>query len=900
MAKNILSCFVAVCASLSAAFVCQGALSVKFGSAMEVEIDGEVQTFAKNSTFTPTAVPCLYKMRPAISPGESTFAVVGDDAAGPRYPTYDDGNWVRVALSGDAQVTLTGYKVSNVYYCDAERGNDTWDGTTDYEHRDEPNKKGPKQSLQAAHDGVASGSADSGYPLVLVAPGVYSNGVTTTYFSGTDYPCNRRLQMRKSMGFVATGGASRTFIVGAPDGSGANGCGPGAVGGVHMTSGAYAFLQGFTITGCYAPASQEKGTQYGTAFFGEAGYSQVLDCVISNNVAPMYPVSYSGTLQRTRIFENRVTSYYLYLYGNFVSCVFARNRFALNGATDIRSSIGQQGSLYFCTVDLTNVDNESGRNRLDRGDGGFYGVLAYGLVDKTTISDAVWHDSLACDNPIFADAAARDYRLGMLSPAIDAASYADGLNDSARRYMTSDVDGRMPVVRDGKVRLGAVWNEPALPVTVVGGDGGGVSVSGGSTGTNIVTSAEQITVTATDAMTRPFVGFEVNGELVATPGHSYSFTPATAAGSVTSVRAVWYVAQSGGNDANDGGAPSRAKATIKAATMLAAPNDVVRVGPGRYGDAEGTQVASSRIGTRVVVPVDVTLESTSGAEKTFIVGASATGDQIDNATYGTGANAVRCVYAKRGSVVRGFTLTGGRGIGVSDSSENALGAAFYSAETRKATMENCIISNNAAWKGTIYRAIVRNCRIFGNMGIADNASGSAAYQCDMYGSIIDRNRGLGVVYDPNAFESCTVGRSNYWMNGDSNPQTLYWYSAADKVIVNCAILGNGRLYFGYGGMLVCTNCVIVESSNNSWGPKIRTEVSSGTVFTNTSGAAVDSATYSPVLGSFVGIDKGNAAAASEAVGDTDIYRTPRILNGALDIGAVEYDWRPAFARELGK
>lgn len=28
--------------------------------------------------------------------------------------------------------------------------------------------------------------------------------------------------------------------------------------------------------------------------------------------------------------------------------------------------------------------------------------------------------------------------------------------------------------------------------------------------------------------------------------------------------------------------------------------------------------------------------------------------------------------------------------------------------------------------------------------------------------------------------------------------------------------------------------------------------------------------------------------------------TPRILNGAIDIGAVEYDWRPKFSEELGR
>lgn len=57
--------------------------------------------------------------------------------------------------------------------------------------------------------------------------------------------------------------------------------------------------------------------------------------------------------------------------------------------------------------------------------------------------------------------------------------------------------------------------------------------------------------------------------------------------------------------------------------------------------------------------------------------------------------------------------------------------------------------------------------------------------------------------------------------------------------------------------------------------------------------------YRPVLGRFAGIDRGGAY-SSEALVYTDLYGTPRILNGAIDIGAVEYDWRPKFAEELGK
>ena len=60
------------------------------------------------------------------------------------------------------------------------------------------------------------------------------------------------------------------------------------------------------------------------------------------------------------------------------------------------------------------------------------------------------------------------------------------------------------------------------------------------------------------------------------------------------------------------------------------------------------------------------------------------------------------------------------------------------------------------------------------------------------------------------------------------------------------------------------------------------------------------AEFRPVFGSFAGIDAGDASVSAAEVGDTDMYKTPRILNGAIDVGAVEYDWRPKFGSEIGR
>ena len=816
-----------------AAFACEaGVLTVKFGTEMEVEIGGEVRKFAKNDTFVPTAIPCIYRMRPVLAEGERTFAIYGNDSIkgnerNCRFPLLGEGNWVRVALdpypAEDRTVELDAIKATGVFHVDAENGNDGWDGSADFENRDEDKGIGPKKSLQAAND-----AATGDFPIVLAAPGTYDTGCATN--GAENARCIRRLATYRNIGFIATAGAERTFIVGAPDPA-ANGSGTDAISGVYMHSlnSFPVFIQGFTITGCYSPcsAANENDVQRGTAFSSSGNIAYCLDCVISNNYARLYPATNYGIIQRTRIFENeayrKITN-----YGVFSACVFAGNRIT-NGDNTENTRAYQDGNFgCFCTYDLRNAREPNGRKRLDSSSSELHSCFVYGLTDPATYNEGRWNDSLYSDAPQFADADGRDYRIGVRSLAQNASSYASGLDGTARSLMTGDVDGRMPVLHDGMMRLGAVWNEPD----------------------------------------------------------------------------VWYVSQTGGNDDNDGKTPDGAKATIKAATDIAFSGDRILVAPGTYGESEGVQPATGKIGARVVVPEDVTIESTGGAENTFIVGAAATGDQIDNEIYGTGTNAVRCVYAEKGAVVRGFTLTGGYTAGIgAESTVECHGAAFLSSETLGASLENCIVSNNVTFAGTIYGAVVRHCRVFGNFGVSDKGSGAAGSYCGWYGTIIDGNRGNGTVRESFVLDGCTVGATNFDLDGAVG-QTMFWYTSEDRSIVNTAILG-GKYYFAGkpSGKLYCTNCYVLAGDNGI--NRIIDESEYPQQMHNTivgkSGAAAQvDAEYRPLPGAVSLIDSGDAAFATESVGDTDMYGVPRILNGRIDIGALEYDWRPAFSAELGK
>ena len=310
-----------------AAFACEaGTLTVKFGTEMDVEIEGEIRRFAKNDTFVPTAIPCIYKMRPVLAEGERVFTIYGNDnikgERNCRFPLLGEGNWVRVAIDPypveDKTVELCAIKATGVFYVDATNGNDEWDGTADYENRNEELKKGPKKSLQAANDAVTSD-----YPIVLAAPGTYNTGCATNEVGGIK--CIRRLIVNKNIGFVATAGSAKTFIEGAPH-SETVGRGADAISGVYMDvpNSGCAFLQGFTMMQCYSSATEMsyKENQYGAGFATKGYRAYCLDCVISNNSAYLYSATYYGMIVRTKIYEN--IAWRKAAYGSvFASCIFA-------------------------------------------------------------------------------------------------------------------------------------------------------------------------------------------------------------------------------------------------------------------------------------------------------------------------------------------------------------------------------------------------------------------------------------------------------------------------------------------------------------------------------------------------------------------------------------------------
>jgi hypothetical protein len=470
-------------------------------------------------------------------------------------------------------------------------------------------------------------------------------------------------------------------------------------------------------------------------------------------------------------------------------------------------------------------------------------------------------------------------------------------------------DGSSLRWRNGTAQAGAYQNEP-LATYEIGGEG--VVVDGGVAGeTVVVTESAEITVTATETASRPFVGFEVNGEVLPADQTSYSFTVDPSVGERVTVRAlygnVWYVDQENGDDSRSGGTPATAKRTISGAITNAVRGDTVMVAPGTYAEEETPQLHTSRIDgdtpkdtvfsvrSRIFVPDGVTLKSSEGPEETVILGQAAENPRDGNA-YGLGPDAIRCVLLDGANArISGFTLAGGH-TDYGASYDDCCGGAVLS---RNAYIENCIISNNVAGRcAGGYKGTFVDCRFFDNTGVFRAAIGreSSYYRC-----IFDRNRsGEQMIQYFNAINSCTFGPDNRTLDGSQPLTLIYRKNAPSSEILNSLVLGPvlsmDRTATDNLSDLISVNCAFAEEYAKP-SESLRTDC----VVVPLMQLQLDS-DYVPVIGHNAGIDEGNLSKipAGSVIDDgKDLAGKSRVMNATMDIGALEADWSAVYANDLG-
>lgn len=849
--------------------------------------------------------------------GLHSFAASGSDTM--RRFAQMDGSFVLMAPPAGKTLTLTPSFNAAVLTVDRASTSETPDGTED----------APYASIQAAIDKVASGA----FATIRVKAGIYDNDTGRLANNLT----NRIFSNGRKVRLVSVDGRGKAVLPGAPDPSVALnawpfGCGAGAMRCAFLQGGCA--IQGFALTRGYSNTNADDTGRRGGALWLADG-SSALDCVITNNVG-WQGVAINGTesgyaptafalrcyiADNTSITTNKTGA--LDRTGGIVRSTTVGSSIFYDNHGSNFGSYERQYTFQTTLADGASADNgnllsgaenvnavilaKTGNLNSPTLIGGVY-QTATGKINAEASSSAVNAD------PLLADPAYGDFRLGATSPARTCGVMRhDDFTDSTKAayYMfgATDFNGNVFRLFDGKPVCGAV--DLYAPTVVLNGK---TTVLG-------VSSDRTFTYTSVSDDPHPWLGLEVTENGVVTTNATKSFTY-TVQDSVDNPYALtirdlydsnWYVSDADGDDAN-AGSSAAPKKTLKGALQYAVEGDTVHVAAGtyatetmtqtkRFGNSGDSKNAAYTHAARAVVPSGVSVIG-AGADKTFIVGAN--DSNAADANKGCGPAAVRCVALAKGARLSGFTLTGGRtdvGTDYINNDDDFHGggvlAEYSGTESELAVITDCVISNCVARRGGggffgVYNRarFLDNSIIQGGNGPA--ARGDGGVTCRLVNCLIDRNDGWATVYDVTAL-NCTFGADNAQSGGTKDGMSLLVNA---KEVRNCMILGTKT---AGGSSLTFVNCVFSPQTEANLKKASDSQPTVDASCIATTDLSVD-ANLAPVIGENAAVDAVDAAGYdAEKWGTLDVYGNPRVMNGnKMDIGAVEADWRPAYSRKIGK
>ena len=884
--------------------------------------------------FFATTWPMQVRIEPLLEAGQTFFRYKTSEPGLTDYPPLCDRGTRSRYLQEDGSLYLTppafaGQVLTNtqvlakkVYYVQAGVAAGGA-GTSD----------DPLPTIQAAVDKVTS-NGEVNSTLILVGPGEYDEGSVTAQGVKTRVavPDLRHILIR------STGGAAVTTIRGKADPNPVDpvnypGLGPNAERCVAVlgSSGVFA-LQGFTLadghtdltnTGASTTAENITLAQSSGGFYGPSsgkvwGTCQILDCVITNCGAfEASAISYAWA-SRCKIFGCRGANGNIVRMSYLSSCLIANCTTPTDGYWIYKDTLLQNctvpGLVLYGSVHHYNcVFGKQTRNLPGNTTDAFYWGSVFDKGRYGAISPSAGYTFA---DPLFVDETGSDWRVLSGSPVLDSARRWFPTEDTAEwgtfatnfaQFATSDLNGK-PWRIGGEMPYAGAWQD-AVQSVVVDAPVNYFAVSGGTCGTNAVEVGASISVSRATNPSRNVQGVAVNGvtNLFADlAGGTWTFT----AGDVATVDAMsvtpvtvpdWYVSPSG-NDANDGCSRATPKQTLKAALEMSIAGDTVHAAAGSY--ELGTMTVPSGVTTqtavpaRAVVPAGVSLVSDDGAAVTFITGAVGT-EYADE--YGCGSNAVRCVALDDNAVVRGFTLRDGHafpcfytsGDHDYDRNINCGGAFGYGASSRHyAHIQDCIITNCSSYNGSAAMLVALvNTRVVGN-----RAKRGVTSECDFYGAVVDGNYAdQASVHKFTLIYDSTIGPHAYRLDGSAG-YALGERSGNTGTLANTLVLGR---YTETALPNAPSNCVFmldgaVQGANLA-------AIAVDSIVTNLEALALGD-DLRPLAHSIV-CDKANTNLYPRSYPllwpKIEAWREARRTNGALDIGALEADWRGVYASDIG-
>lgn len=861
--------------------VAGGGLSVP----ANVEVDGVA--YAQPTYVFPTKYPVQYKYEAQLGEDETLFGykVTPVDFAEFRFP-QPGRNYIYLMPSPDTSVVTTGavqLAASVLWVSPGEAG--TGSGR----------EKDPFGTINDAIDAAAA----SQHTVIRAKAGTYSKGARF-HGEGTD---SVRTEVGKTVvdlwnkriRLVSEEGAEETFIVGAPDPS-TKGTGENAVKcAIILASGAqYAqAIQGFTLTGGYSCGTGLGAT--GAAVCGSGRQGTVTDCIVSNNVA-------ETAAALTAVFAER--------------CVITGNTGAttVDGGSTVLSSVlygntatdGTFGeaTVIGCSVRGTdNTTKQFKKNKLVK----LYNTIVTdgetALAANTYAGCLLWNFKTleaGCSvteqiDPYYVGAT--DLRVLANSAAFEAGEILTASNYGSDWYqhVSTDFTGAPLVFNAGRPVVGA-FNAGVAGVHVSAALGG-LTVPEGVTA---VEGAATLEIAGSGVAARPCAGIIVGGVtnfFADLPDGVYTVTSEEAKDGLE-VEALytsdWYL-DPAGDDGNSGFTPQSAKRHFAAMSGKWVAGDTLHLAAGTYADADDVSTDADGHRARVVIPDGVTVCGASDGTS-VIAGASDTLQTLEGAD-GCGPAAVRCVVLVGASArVRNCTLFNGHTDLVGDSStyknnNGNWGGGVFGVKNAGGWVENCVITNCVAVRGAAsYWASLVKCRVVGNASTTVDGSGAAGmFYGSAYGTVFTGNVGPNwTVMYPTLLSGCSIFKNNIPLSGTYD---VILNNASQSLV---STLCDGPSAASAAGLI--SHCAFASD----WKNAISADKTDGTcVFVPQANLAVD-AEGRPLVGANAAIDRGDGTAyPADILGNADLTGFQRVMNAALDIGALEGDWRQVYQRAAG-
>ena len=798
-----------------------------------------------------------------------------------RFPSRNDDLWVMPPPNPGTAITNNSTAVAAVSYVDPNADASVADGSAEH----------PFRTLQAAYNTARD-------KVIVAKAGVY--GTDADDFTDTPYGLSR-LFCDSMVRITSEEGPEKTFIVGAAStdaNADAYGRGTGAIRCITHRYNPIQ-LQGFTLTGGRTEAGDSAKNKGGGAY-SINGYMNLDSCIISNNCATEAGGAYGGRLCYCLVTENHGDDFAVSA-GNYYACI-------MRGNTMLRPQNGVIGSscrIVHCTVigdklanrnpyyNSTSTPSHRFASVFLGGDTANASGSSYGNVcwDLLTVSDTA---ALVAD-PLLADPDNGDLHPFYASPAYYRTS--EFIAGPYWYFVRTDYEGIPIHSNGGRPAAGAFITPTSRRLVAIRAENGGLS----SSDTRTEMASDGTLHLAVGEGTRPFRGVVVGGatNLATSTAWSMDISGENAAGGISVVALYgndWYAATNG-SDSASGFFPDDAK-TLQGALSNAAlaSGDRVLALPGTYGSGKMLQSGTDDIHSRAVVPGGITLESTDGRDATIIAGAKAeiadadpTGRSLD--VKGMGTNAIRCVYLSTGAKIKGFTLTNGwtraakYGTDVKHSDPDTCGGGIKSYGLG-GIAEDCLVTGCGAYRGGgAFATVCRNCTFAGNYALyaGGATSDSRHYGCLTYG---------------NSAMSATAAQGFFYIRGAVNCTCIdslaQGYGTERTGITNTVVAG---AFYRTANIALEDISHSFFNTNKLSGVSAEDFINSNASRAITTNEMVFDGNYRPVIGRNACVDAGDNDMHAVLPG-SDLSGTQRVYNGALDVGALEADWRTAYARDI--